>query len=181
MSYVWHLFIAHRNQRACAGAWGPRPQSGERVRSKLCLLLSSQKSWQTLPNLSTSQLKHAWQSRHHGWRTFCDGIYYTWSGSTGPVNLCPQPPPPWGCCSAGMKTRRLKCRWWPKPTSRTAPFQKQPKPAPSRPHWSPMPPAQTRPHSLRRREGWGVGAALPGPLSSSPSPTCPETHWPNPA
>lgn len=69
---LWHCSPAHQNWEALGGGLGPLLLNGTGVRSRLCLFLSSQGSWQArTQDPNPPQLNHAWQSGHHWQRTFC--------------------------------------------------------------------------------------------------------------
>lgn len=93
-----------RTKEPCVGVWVPTPHTGwGLVRSRLCLLLSSQNARKT----PARTLKpHSWSMAGKAdtidGELSVDGIYYTWWGSTEPVNLSPLPPPPWGWRSVGV-------------------------------------------------------------------------------
>lgn len=142
MFCLWHCSSAHKNQGALRrGLRVPPPftRRGSQVQtlpSQQLKLLAN-----PCPGLSTPTAEAPGKADAIDRELSVDAIYSTWPGSTEPVNLSRQPPPRWGWCSAGGNMHRLKHEWGPSPMNHA--FQEHPKPTPSRPHWSPIPPAQT--------------------------------------
>lgn len=171
MFCLWHLFIAHKNQGPEAPARRMGRESGPHS-----AFSSANKPWQMLPRLCTSTAEARLAKQEPVTENFLGMAFTIHDQAHSTVSLSPRP---WGWRSTGVDTHRLKHEWGPSPMNHACP--EAPKPTPSSPLRSRIPPAQTSSPFPVKARSLSSGHGLDNCLSSSPLPICLETQQPNTA
>lgn len=112
---LWHCSSAPWNSRAwCRGLGPPCSSVGQELGPDPAFSSAAKTLGKPLPRtLNLHSCTTPGKADTIDGELSVDGIYYTRSGSTEPVNLSPQPPPRWGWRSAGVRIHRLKSEWGP--------------------------------------------------------------------